>query len=94
MAEGAQGPQQSKIIVLGLNGRHDFQENLGIGCLFRKIGYVSQDHVEDKTMVWLHSSEGTGKGEQCGEGSVEEGGVFAVGAFQMNRSLSGRELQA
>lgn len=26
MVEGVQGPQQSKIIVLGLNGRHDFQE--------------------------------------------------------------------
>lgn len=71
-----------------------FRKISGSVACSAKLGYVSQDHVEDETMVWLHSSEGTGKGEQCGEGSVEEGAVFAVGAFQMNRSLSGRELRA
>lgn len=67
MAEGGEALNiLSKILILGPNGHPDLEENLRISFLFRKIGYVSQDRDEDKTMVWIHSSEGTRKGEHVG----------------------------
>lgn len=48
--------------------------------LLQKIGCFTRSG-EDETSVWIHSTEGTGKCEQCGEGSMKEGAGFAVGAL-------------
>ena len=77
MAEVGGGPQHPKIRILGHDGDTDLEETSRCFPL-QKIGYISQGLNE--TCVWIHSSEGAGKGEKGGKGSMKgEFGGFPGG---------------